>query len=69
MMEGAPGSNFHDRLNAFFNEYPQEDLLAFVEDSLESDEDITVSPAGRELIFVACCTLIDALIEKADDSQ
>ena len=58
-MEEAKGGNFHDRLNVFFQDYPQEDLLAFVEDSLESD--IEVSPAGRELIFVACKTLIDAL--------
>ncbi|MBK8702012.1 MAG: hypothetical protein IPN29_21555 [Saprospiraceae bacterium] len=64
-MEDTSGSNFHDRLNVFFEEYAQEDLLAFVEDSLESDEDIQVSPAGRELIFVACKTLIDALEEKA----
>ena len=60
-MEEAKGGNFHDRLYVFFQDYPQEDLLAFVEDSLESDEDIEVSPAGRELIFVACKTLIDAL--------
>lgn len=60
-MEEAKGGNFHERLNVFFEGYAQEDLLAFVEDSLESDEDIEVSPAGRELIFVACKTLIDAL--------
>ncbi len=60
-MEEAKGGNFHERLNVFFHEYAQEDLLAFVEDSLESDEDIEVSPAGRELIFVACKTLIDSL--------
>lgn len=66
MMENTVNKNFKDRLNVFFESYPQEDLLAFVEDSLESDEDITVSPPGRELIFVSCKTLIDALILKAE---
>jgi hypothetical protein len=61
VMEDTTTSNFKERLNPFFKDNPQEDLLAFVEDSLESDEDITVTPAGRELIFVACKTLIDSL--------
>lgn len=51
-MEEAKGGNFHERLNVFFEGYVQEDLLAFVEDSLESDEDIQVSPAGR---IDLCC--------------
>ncbi len=63
LMEEAPGSSFHERLSPFFEGHAQEDLLAFVEDSLESDEDVEVSPAGRELIFVACKSLIDALVK------
>ena len=65
MMEEAPGGSFQERLTPFFENHPQEDLLAFVEDSLESDEDVQVSPAGRELIFVACKSLIDALVKMA----
>jgi hypothetical protein len=63
LMEEAPGSSFQERLTPFFENHAQEDLLAFVEDSLESDEDVQVSPAGRELIFVACKSLIDALVK------
>jgi hypothetical protein len=65
VMEDTTTTVFRERLTPFFTDYPQEDLLAFVEDSLESDEDITVTPAGRELIFVACKSLIDALIISA----
>ncbi|MFM2392334.1 MAG: hypothetical protein RLZZ546_311 [Bacteroidota bacterium] len=61
-MENTVNKNFKERLNVFFESYPQEDLLAFVEDSIESDEDIQVSAPGMELIFVSCKTLIDALI-------
>jgi hypothetical protein len=63
VMEDTTTTNFRDRLTPFFKDHTQEDLLAFIEDSLESDEDITVSPAGRELIFVACKTLVDALVQ------
>ncbi len=65
MMEDETTTNFQERLTPFFEDYPQEDLLAFVEDSLESDEDVTVSAAGREMIFVACKSLIDALHKMA----
>jgi hypothetical protein len=65
IMEDATSTNFRERLSPFFDGYSQEDLLAFVEDSLESDEDISVSPAGRELIFVASKTLIDSMISMA----
>jgi hypothetical protein len=61
IMEGKPNESFRERLTPFFDNTKQEDLLAFLEDSLESDEDITVSPPGRELIFVAAATLIEAL--------
>ena len=45
----------------YFSRLPQEDLVCICGRQFESDEDIEVSPAGRELIFVACKTLIDAL--------
>ncbi|MEM9990662.1 MAG: hypothetical protein AAF738_02800 [Bacteroidota bacterium] len=63
MMEKAKGKTFRDRLDVFFEGYPQEDLLAFVEDSLveaadPKEDDITTE--GRELLFVAARTTIDA---------
>jgi hypothetical protein len=61
VMEESTGSSFQERLTPFFENHPQEDLLAFIEDSLESDEDVEVTATGRELIFVACKSLVDAL--------
>lgn len=58
--ENVVGS-FRDRITPFFENHNQEDLLAFLEDSLESDEDVVISNSGRELIFVACKTLVDCL--------
>lgn len=46
----------------FFENYPQEDLLAFVEDSLQMDDDETaITSVGREIILIACKSFIDVL--------
>lgn len=60
-LEQSGGSNFHDRMDIFFADYPQEDLLAFVEDALNEDEDNMVSAEGRETLFISLKTIIDAL--------
>lgn len=52
---------FNEKLNAFFENYPQEDLLAFVEDALVDDEDSFVTKEGKELLFIGLRTTIDAL--------
>lgn len=63
----ATGKSFRQKLDGFFEEYPQEDLLAFVEDSLvisaedEEAEEFEVTKEGREPIFVALKTVIDCL--------
>lgn len=53
--------NFNTILDAFFENYEQEDLLALVEDSLQPDEDNIVTTVGREIIFVACKSIIDTI--------
>ncbi len=53
--------SFFNKLDSFFKDYPQEDLLALVEDSIQQDEDNIVTPVGREIIFVACKSIIDTL--------
>lgn len=66
-LNDADGKNFRQKLDSFFEEYPQEDLLAFVEDSLvisqegEESDEFEVSKEGREPIFIALKTIIDCL--------
>jgi hypothetical protein len=66
MLETVKGNDFSERLNVFFDDYPQEDLLAFVEDSLVEDPDDPeanmefVTDEGREPMFVALKSIIDA---------
>ena len=53
---------FREKVNVFFNAYPQEDLLAFVEDALELEhEDQVVTTVGRPPMFIALKTIIDVL--------
>ncbi len=61
MLEGVKSHIFRERVTVFFEHYPQEDLLAFVEDALLDDEDTIVTAEGREALFVTLKTVIDLL--------
>lgn len=54
------GKEFRERVTVFFENYPQEDLLAFAEDALEEDEETLITPEGREYLFVMLKTIIDS---------
>lgn len=60
-LDGVTAKRFRDRMDVFFEDYPQEDMLAFVEDNLVEDEDSTITKEGREPIFVALKSVIDVL--------
>ena len=53
-------TKWEDSVNAYFADYPEEDLLAFVEDMLVEDEDQSLSTVGQEIIFISCKSFIDA---------
>lgn len=59
LLQGVRGRKFHERLDVFFQAYPQEDLLAFAEDALSDVEDGYVTKEGREAIFVAVKSILD----------
>ena len=64
ILEASTASRFRDRLDAFFENTPQEDLVAFAEEAVLEDEDdpeALVSKEGREPIFIALKTVIDVL--------
>ena len=59
-MDGERGKPFHRRLDAFFADTEEEDLLATVEDALLDEEgDVTVE--GREPLFLSLKSIIDSL--------
>jgi len=59
MLESASTNRFRDRLDLFFVDYPQTDLLAFVEDMLLDEEDDLLTREGREPMFVLLKSIID----------
>lgn len=67
LMGSMKGKTFREQLDPFFENYSQEDLLAFVEDALSAepeDEDgevFSITAEGREPMFVTLKTLIDVL--------
>jgi len=61
MLSEVKSKKFKERMDIFFENYKQEDLLAFVEDSLIEDEDGIVTKVGREPMFVALKSIIDCI--------
>ncbi len=67
VMSEAPEGIFREKLDAFFENTAQEDLLAFVEDALstggetEHGQDFKLTPIGLEPMFVILKTVIDVL--------
>ncbi|MBX2872160.1 MAG: hypothetical protein KTR30_08670 [Saprospiraceae bacterium] len=61
ILQAQKKRTFRDKLDVFFDQYPQEDLLAFVEDALVEDEEdeSVVTKEGREAVFVILKTVVD----------
>ena len=65
IMELTSNKKFRERLDPFFDNTEEEDLLAFIEDSLVTDaedKDDFLTKAGREMIFVGLKTVMNCLI-------
>lgn len=60
MQNGKPVA-FQEKLDVFFKETEQEDLLAFIEDSLAEDDEFTISSAAREIMFICLKSVLDLL--------
>ncbi|MBT8233677.1 MAG: hypothetical protein HKO66_09295 [Saprospiraceae bacterium] len=56
-------TSFSSSKDVLFEDYPQEDLLAFVEDLINDDEENNITEVGREIIFLNAKSYIDTLCE------
>lgn len=64
ILEASTAKKFRDRLDSFFENTSQEDLLAFAEEAVlesEDDPESLVSKEGREPIFIALKTIVDVM--------
>lgn len=66
LFQEQPRGNFREKVTVFFQNYHEEDLLAFVEDSLEMDDSSPITTVGREVIFMASKSVIDTLLPKTN---
>ena len=60
LINNVTAKKFRERLDIFFKDYFQEDLLAFIEDSLTEEEEELVTKIGREPMFIALKSIIDS---------
>jgi len=65
IMEEGGAKTFNDKITVFFENSEEEDLLAFIEDSLTPEDGDFVTPVGRELMFVGLKTMVDVLCSQA----
>jgi len=64
LFQEQPRGTFREKITVFFDNYHQEDLLAFVEDTLELDDESPMTSVGREVIFISAKSIIDTLLPK-----
>jgi hypothetical protein len=63
LLKNSKPVGFNEKLDVFFEHSSQEDLLAFIEDSLIEDDDFQISSAAREIIFISLKSIVDFLEE------
>jgi len=55
-------NNWSEAVDVFFENYKEEDLLAFLEDSLVELEEDDISEIAKEFIFISCKSYIDSIL-------
>lgn len=63
ILQQAGAGTWKDRLDPFFDDFPQEDLLAFVEDMVQDDEESPLTQIGKEVIFISVKSILDTVFE------
>lgn len=69
MLENAKPQGFREKLDVFFETSTQEDLLAFIEDSLADDEEFIISSAVKEILFVYSKSILDTFVAYANTAS
>lgn len=62
LLQASNSKRFREKLDPFFEDYPQEDLLAFLEDALIDEEEGLLTREGREPIFISLKSILDCWV-------
>lgn len=61
ILEASKRGTFYERISPFFENYAEEDLLAFVEDTVQVEEGSPITKIGRDVIFISAKSIIDLI--------
>lgn len=61
IIQAERSKEFRTKLDPFYKNHKQEDLIAFVEDLLNTGEEDNISKEARDHLFIAGKTIIDVL--------
>lgn len=64
VFQSVKAADFRSHLDIFFEQTRQEDLLAFIEDALTTEEEEEISNEGKEVLFITLKTIMDCLLEE-----
>ncbi len=62
ILANSDAKAFRVRIDPFYENCEQEDLLAFIEDALVPDDESPISSTGREPVFVGAKAVLDGFI-------
>lgn len=62
MLQATEKLSFRERMTPFFEAYDEEEAFAFIEDSLQEDEDFSFSKEVKELLIVGLTTITISLL-------
>lgn len=61
IFESQKAKDFRSKMDAFFQDYPEEDLLAFVEDLCIDEEEENFTEDGMKVMIIGLKTMIDLM--------
>lgn len=62
LLQEQSAKGFRERITVFFDNSEEEEILAFIEDLLLDEESDSITPEGREPLFITLKTVMDALL-------
>jgi hypothetical protein len=68
-LEESEGRSLSDKMDVLFDQYPEPELLAFIEDLCTDEEEEDLTRSGGEIMVVALKTVADALFLKTSMSS
>lgn len=67
ILESQKAKDYRSKMDAFFQDYPEEDLLAFVEDLCVDEDEENFTEDGMKVMIIGLKTIIDVMFVEDSD--